>query len=75
MFVAPASLTDYRIAHRTSTEMKDLICFITVCCRLGLNRATSATLMNASLNDGCIKHRTEKATLNVSYLGGDSSTI
>jgi hypothetical protein len=68
MFVAPASLTDYRIACCTSTEMKDLICFITVCCRLGLNCATSATLMNASLNDGRIKHRTEKTTLNVSYL-------
>jgi hypothetical protein len=68
MFVAPASLTDYCIACRTSTEMKDLICFITVCRHLGLNCATSATLMNASLNDSRIKHCTEKATLNVSYL-------
>jgi hypothetical protein len=68
MFVAPASLTDYRIACCTSTEMKDLICFITVCCHFGLNRATSATLMTASLINSCIQHRTEKATLNVSDL-------
>jgi hypothetical protein len=68
MFMPPANMTDYRIARRTATEMKEIISFITVYRRLGLSRATGATLMIASLNDGRIKHRTNKSTLNVTYL-------
>jgi hypothetical protein len=68
MFMPPANMTDYRIARRTATEMKEIISFITAYRRLGLSRATGATLMIASLNDGRIKHRTNKSTLNVAYL-------
>jgi hypothetical protein len=68
MFVPPANMTDYRIARRTATELKEIVSFITVYRRLGLSRATGATLMIASLNDGRIKHRTNKSTLNVAYL-------
>jgi hypothetical protein len=68
LFAPPDCLTDYRIARRTATEMKEIISFVTAHRRIGLTRATSTTLKIASLNDGRIKNRTNQSTLNVHYL-------
>ena len=68
MFDPPTPFSDYQIARRLASDLKEIVAFITATRRLTLQRAIAATLLTASLLDGRIRQTTTKATLDVSIL-------